>query len=87
MGIEVQLFEVGSTNQPSRRNELAADKIISEIKHIQPDAEATFIKKDLTLLKNVDEVCEEVKAKEKKINLLFMTQGKYSSLKGREGHF
>ena len=57
---------------------------MSELKNIQPEAETTFIKKDLTLLKNVDEVCEEIKAKEKKLNLLFMTQGTMS-MKGRDG--
>ena len=57
---------------------------MSELKNIRPEAEATFIKKDLTLLKNVDEVCEEIKAKEKKLNLLFMTQGAMS-MRGRDG--
>ncbi|KAK3172250.1 hypothetical protein OEA41_005570 [Lepraria neglecta] len=48
-----------------------------------PEAKARFIQKDLTLLKNVDEVCEEIKAKETKLNLLFMTTGTMS-LKGRD---
>ena len=51
---------------------------------MQPDAEAAFIQKDLTLLKNVDEVCNEIKAKETKLNLLFMSQG-ILSMKGRDG--
>ncbi|MCJ1430596.1 hypothetical protein MMC29_008514 [Sticta canariensis] len=54
-------------------SEEAANQIISELKAIQPDGQLTFIKKDLTLIKNVDEVCDEIKAKEKKLNLLFMT--------------
>lgn len=66
------------------RNEEAAGRLISELKGLQPDGEVTFIKKDLTLLKSVDEVCEEIKAKEKKLNLLFMSQGTLS-LKGRDG--
>lgn len=57
---------------------------MSELKAIQPEAETNFMRKDLTLLKNVDEVCDEIKAKEKKLNLLFMTQGTIS-LKGRDG--
>ena len=57
---------------------------MSELKTIQPDAESTFIRKDLTLLKNVDEVCDEIKAKETKLNVLFMSQGTLS-LKGRDG--
>ena len=51
---------------------------------MQPDAEAAFIQKDLTLLKNVDEVCNEIKAKETNLNLLFMAQGTLST-KGRDG--
>lgn len=66
------------------RNEEVAQRIISELKEIQPDGELTFIKKDLSLLKNVDEVCDEIKSKEDKMNLLFMTQGTLS-LKGRNG--
>lgn len=66
------------------RSQDAATRIISELKTIQPDAETTFIRKDLTLLKNVDEVCDEIKTKEKTLNLLFMTPGTMS-LKGRDG--
>jgi NADP-dependent 3-hydroxy acid dehydrogenase YdfG len=66
------------------RNEEAANRIISELKSFQPEGELTFIKKDLTLLQSVDEICEELKAKEKKINVLFMSQGTMS-LKGRDG--
>ena len=66
------------------RNKDAAERITSELKTIQPDAKAAFIQKDLTLLKNVDEVCNEIKAKETKLNLLFMSQGT-ASTKGRDG--
>ena len=66
------------------RSQDAANRIISEIKTIQPDTVTTFIRKDLTLLKNVDEVCDEIKAKEKNLNLLFMSQGTMS-VKGRDG--
>lgn len=66
------------------RSQDAADRIFSELKTIQPETEANFIRKDLTLIKNVDEVCEEIKAKESKLNLLFMTPGTLS-LKGRDG--
>ena len=51
---------------------------------MQPDAEAAFIQKDLTLLENVDQVCNEIKAKETKLNLLFMSQATLS-MRGRDG--
>ncbi len=57
---------------------------MSEVKATQPEIQMNFIKKDLTLLKNVDEVCDEIKGKEKRLNLLFMTQGTLS-MKGRDG--
>lgn len=66
------------------RSQDAAERIMSELKIIQSDAKTAFIQKDLTLLKNVDEVCDEIKAKETKLNLLFMTQGILST-KGRDG--
>ena len=80
---EVRVLRINLTNWLFRSQD-AGDRIISELKTIQPAAETTFIRKDLTLLKNVDEVCNEIKAKEKKLNLLFMSQGTMS-LKGRDG--
>ena len=47
------------------------------------DGTYAFIKKDVSLLQNVDEACEEIKSKESKVNLLFMSSGTMS-LKGRE---
>ena len=44
----------------------------------------TFVQADLTLLRNVDRVCRELQAKEKRINLLFMTPG-FLTLDGRSG--
>lgn len=66
------------------RNQDAADRIIAELKTIQPEGTASFIKQDLTLLKNVDLVCNEIKRRETKLNVLFMTAG-LSSMRGRDG--
>ncbi|KAI9729243.1 MAG: hypothetical protein M1834_007035 [Cirrosporium novae-zelandiae] len=64
------------------RNETAASRIIDELKQLNADGQATFLKKDISLIKNVDEVCEEMKTKESKLNLLFMTSG-FLTMKGR----
>ncbi len=64
------------------RNEDAANRIISELQDIDSGGTYTFIKKDVSLLENVDEVCTEIKQKEKRVNLLFMTCGTMS-VKGR----
>lgn len=44
----------------------------------------TFLKADLTLLKNVDKVSEEIKQREYRIDVMFMSQG-YLTLQGRSG--
>lgn len=67
----------------TRSSQDAADRIISEVEAMQPEVQMNLIRKDLTLLKNLDEVCNEMKAKETKLNLLFMTQGTLSN--GRDG--
>lgn len=53
------------------------------MKTINPSAQPTFLQSDISLLKNVDGVCAEIAAREKKLNLLFMTPG-YMTLKGRD---
>ncbi|KAM0325836.1 hypothetical protein ACHAQA_007138 [Verticillium albo-atrum] len=57
------------------RSQSAADAAIASVKDINPTAEPTFIQADVSLLKNVDAVCEQIAAKEQKLNLLFMTPG------------
>lgn len=66
------------------RNETQASKIINELQTLNPEGQIKFVKSDVSLLRSVDAVCEEVKAHEKKVNLLFMTAG-IISLKGRDG--
>ncbi|EFW19245.1 conserved hypothetical protein [Coccidioides posadasii str. Silveira] len=65
------------------RNQSAADTAIASMKSINSSAQPTFLQTDISLLKNVDSVCAEIAAKEKKLNLLFMTPG-YMTLKGRD---
>ncbi|CAD0021126.1 unnamed protein product [Aureobasidium pullulans] len=61
-----------------------ADKLCKELEDLNPGSKAVFIKKDISILKNVDEVCEELQRREKKINILFLSAG-YMSLGGRSG--
>jgi NAD(P)-dependent dehydrogenase (short-subunit alcohol dehydrogenase family) len=65
------------------RSRSAADSAISLIKTINPSAQPAFIQSDISLLKNVDSVCAEIAAKERKLNILFMTPG-YMTLKSRD---
>ncbi|KAK7743372.1 hypothetical protein SLS62_010646 [Diatrype stigma] len=57
------------------RSQEAADRIVNECKQLNPDGTFQFIKADVSLLKNVDDVCRQLKSKETKINILFESQG------------
>ncbi|KAL3468944.1 hypothetical protein BJX99DRAFT_242446 [Aspergillus californicus] len=65
------------------RSQSAADNAIASMKSINPEAQATFLQADITLLRNVDTVCAEIAEREKKLNLLLMTAGTMT-LKGRD---
>jgi NADP-dependent 3-hydroxy acid dehydrogenase YdfG len=66
------------------RSQEQADLLKTEFSEINPDSQVNFIKSDVALLRNVDAVCEEIKAKEEKINLLFLSAG-ILTMKGRDG--
>jgi NADP-dependent 3-hydroxy acid dehydrogenase YdfG len=57
------------------RSQDAADRIITECKVLNPGGEYIFRRGDVSLIKVVDEVCEEIKTKEKFLNILFLSQG------------
>lgn len=49
---------------------------------MNPDGQAIFIPKDISTFSNVDELCDQLQAREPKINCLFLTAG-YMTLRGR----
>ncbi|KAI0145166.1 putative short-chain dehydrogenases/reductase [Xylariaceae sp. FL1272] len=57
------------------RSQESADRIINECRTLSPKGQFEFIKADVSALKNVDEVCREIKTKESSINILFQSQG------------
>jgi NADP-dependent 3-hydroxy acid dehydrogenase YdfG len=57
------------------RSQDSADRIIAECKALNPGGEYIFIKADVSLIRVVDKVCKEFKAKEKVLNLLFLSAG------------
>ncbi|KAI1316788.1 hypothetical protein F5Y16DRAFT_406787 [Xylariaceae sp. FL0255] len=57
------------------RSREAAERIMSECQAINLTGQYTFLAADLSLVKGMDEVCKEIKAKEKTINLLFLSAG------------
>jgi NAD(P)-dependent dehydrogenase (short-subunit alcohol dehydrogenase family) len=65
------------------RNESEAARITQELQSINSGSKVEFVKKDVSLLREVDEACKFIKEKEKKVNLLFMTIGALT-FKGRD---
>ncbi|KAH7126320.1 hypothetical protein B0J13DRAFT_627912 [Dactylonectria estremocensis] len=57
------------------RSQDAGDRILRELKVLNPEGTYLFVKADMSLLKNVDDVCTDIKKKENAINVLFMSQG------------
>ncbi|KAL4954369.1 hypothetical protein BDW69DRAFT_140493 [Aspergillus filifer] len=60
------------------RSQSAADAIIAECKEINPDGEYIFIQADVSLINVVDDVCNQIKAKESALNILYLSQGQAS---------
>jgi hypothetical protein len=66
------------------RNESQASRIIEELRQLNKDSQASFIKCDVSRLHAVDEACKTIQSKEDKVNLLFMSPG-IMTTKGRDG--
>lgn len=57
------------------RSQEAGDRIKADCQAANPDGEFIFIQSDVSLLKKVDEVCQQIKQKEDHVNLLVLSQG------------
>jgi NADP-dependent 3-hydroxy acid dehydrogenase YdfG len=57
------------------RSQQASDRIAVECKKLNADAQYTFIQADVSLIRSVDAVCEQIQAKEKTVNILFLSAG------------
>jgi NAD(P)-dependent dehydrogenase (short-subunit alcohol dehydrogenase family) len=57
------------------RSQPSADRIVSELKKLNPKGTYTFIKSDVGEIKNVDAVCAQIRSKEQSINMLVLSQG------------
>ncbi|KAI6760891.1 hypothetical protein HG530_009751 [Fusarium avenaceum] len=57
------------------RSQEAGDRLQKELREVNSEGSYVFIKKDMSLLKNVDEVCRDIKSKETALNVLFLSQG------------
>ncbi|PWY83598.1 short-chain dehydrogenases/reductase [Aspergillus heteromorphus CBS 117.55] len=57
------------------RNPAAGSRILEELRAANPDGSFSFVQSDVSLLRNVDKACAEIREKEKHIDLLFMSTG------------
>lgn len=57
------------------RSQEAADRIATACKELNADGQYIFIKADTSLIRNVDVVCQEIRSKEKAVNVLFLSTG------------
>lgn len=70
----------------SGRSQEAGDRIAAECSALNAGGTFIFIKADTSLLRNVDAVCDEIKAKEKAINLLFLSAGTLIENEGKSSY-
>ncbi|KAL9092512.1 MAG: hypothetical protein Q9165_004316 [Trypethelium subeluteriae] len=53
----------------------AGERIVGECKALNPEGTFIFMKRETSLIRNVDEICHELTGKEEVINLLFLSVG------------
>jgi NADP-dependent 3-hydroxy acid dehydrogenase YdfG len=57
------------------RNQQSAERVIAACRQINDRGEYTFIKVDLSSIKETDHACEVVKSKERLVNLVYLSAG------------
>ncbi|KAE8447392.1 hypothetical protein EG329_010806 [Mollisiaceae sp. DMI_Dod_QoI] len=57
------------------RSKAAATPLLNEIKASNPQGTFEFIETEISLMKNVDLACDQIKANEKKVDILFLSPG------------
>ncbi|KAF3771159.1 putative short-chain dehydrogenases/reductase [Cryphonectria parasitica EP155] len=67
------------------RTQADADRVVADLRKLNRQGTYIFIRSDVALLKNVNDVCAQILAKQEAINLLFMTQGTMAIERTAEG--
>jgi hypothetical protein len=57
------------------RNQSAGNNLLAKLKTLNPAGEYIFLQADTSLLTTVDDICQQIKRKEKSINVIFLSQG------------
>lgn len=66
------------------RNQEQGTKLTAEFRELNPESQVDFIQSDTSLLQNVDKICDDIKSREDKVNLLFLSAGMMTT-GGRNG--
>ena len=66
------------------RSRSAASPLLEELKTINPNGTFTFMETEISLIKNVDKICSEIKEKEQKLDLIVLSTG-FLTFAGKEG--
>lgn len=66
------------------RSKASSTALLNELETLNPSGTFTFIETQISLIKNVDRVCDEIKAKEQKLDIIFLSTG-YLTMEGRQG--
>ena len=66
------------------RSEISATPLLNELKTLNPEGTFIFVESEISLIKNVDTVCQQIKEKQQKLDLVFLSPG-YLSFEGRKG--
>jgi NADP-dependent 3-hydroxy acid dehydrogenase YdfG len=68
------------------RSKSSAATLLNELLSMIPQATLVFIETEVSLMKNVDTACEQIKSDEKKVDILFLSPG-YLGFGGRKGTY
>ena len=66
------------------RSKASASPLLSELQALNPKGTFIFKETEISLIKNVDVLCDEIKAMEQRMDLVFLSPG-YLTLEGRNG--
>jgi len=77
-GVSVRIYLVGRKSAEERMK-----AFINELRAINPKADAIWTEGDISLLQDTKRICEIIKSKESRVDLLFLSAG-YAPFKGRE---
>jgi NADP-dependent 3-hydroxy acid dehydrogenase YdfG len=66
------------------RSKTKAAPLLEELETLNPKGTFIFLESEVSLIKNVDTICEEIKKNEKKVDLILLSTG-FLSFEGRQG--